>query len=155
MLKLLFTPIKVGTMELKNRIVMPAMHFLSSWEGKVLPHHLDYFGERAKGGAALIIVGGCTIDETSGAVNMLSAKDDRFIPGLAGLAEAVQAQDAKIAAQLYHAGRYPFGPGLRAKPLASFRSRRFNRSRGITPWLRLESNGPVSTPWKSSPRPAT
>jgi 2,4-dienoyl-CoA reductase (NADPH2) len=106
MLKLLFTPIKVGTMELKNRIVMPAMHFLSSWEGKVLPHHLDYFGERAKGGAALIIVGGCTIDETSGAVNMLSAKDDRFIPGLAGLAEAVQAQDAKIAAQLYHAGRY-------------------------------------------------
>jgi 2,4-dienoyl-CoA reductase (NADPH2) len=106
MLKMLFTPIKVGKMELKNRIVMPAMHFLSSWEGKVLPHHLDYFGERAKGGAALIIVGGCTIDETSGAVNMLSAKDDRFIPGLAGLAEAVQAQGAKIAAQLYHAGRY-------------------------------------------------
>ena len=106
MLKMLFTPIKVGKMELKNRIVMPAMHFLPSWEGKVLPHHLDYFVERAKGGAALIIIGGCTIDETSGAVNMLSAKDDQFIPGLAGLAQAVQAQGAKIAAQLYHAGRY-------------------------------------------------
>ena len=39
MLKLLFTPIKVGTLELKNRIVMPAMHYLSSWEGMVLPHH--------------------------------------------------------------------------------------------------------------------
>ena len=106
MLKMLFTPIKVGKMELKNRIVMPAMHFLPSWEGKVLPHHLDYFAERAKGGAALIIIGGCTIDETSGAVNMLSAKDDRFIPGLAGLAKAVQARGAKIGAQLYHAGRY-------------------------------------------------
>ena len=50
MLKLLFTPIKVGTLELKNRIVMPAMHYLSSWEGMVLPHHADYFVERAKGG---------------------------------------------------------------------------------------------------------
>ncbi len=106
MLKLLFTPIKVGKMELKNRIVMPAMHYLSSWEGLVLPHHTDYFVERAKGGAALIIIGGCTIDETSGAANMLSARDDRFIPGLEALAKAVQAQGTKIAAQLYHAGRY-------------------------------------------------
>ncbi|MCX5917963.1 MAG: NADH:flavin oxidoreductase, partial [Deltaproteobacteria bacterium] len=106
MLKLLFTPIKINRMELKNRIVMPAMHYLSSWEGMVLPHHVDYFVERAKGGAALIIIGGCTIDETSGAINMLSVKDDTFIPGLAGLARAVQAHGAKIAAQLYHAGRY-------------------------------------------------
>jgi 2,4-dienoyl-CoA reductase (NADPH2) len=106
MLKMLFTPIQVGKIELKNRIVMPAMHFLSSWEGMVLPHHVDYFAERAKGGAALIIIGGCTIDETSGAINMLSAKDDRFIAGLSGLAKAVQAHGAKIAAQLYHAGRY-------------------------------------------------
>ena len=49
MLKLLFTPIRVGKMELKNRIVMPAMHFLSSWDGFVLPHHTDYFVERARG----------------------------------------------------------------------------------------------------------
>jgi 2,4-dienoyl-CoA reductase (NADPH2) len=105
-LKLLFTPLKINRMELKNRIVMPAMHYLSSWEGMVLPHHGDYFVERAKGGAALIIIGGCTIDETSGAINMLSARDDKFIPGLAGLARAVQAHGANIAAQLYHAGRY-------------------------------------------------
>jgi 2,4-dienoyl-CoA reductase (NADPH2) len=72
----------------------------------VLPHHVDYFAERAKGGAALIIIGGCTIDETSGAFNMLSAKDDKFIPGLSGLAKAIQAHGTKIAAQLYHAGRY-------------------------------------------------
>ena len=106
MLKLLFTPIRVGGMELKNRIVMPAMHFLSSWEGSVLPHHTDYFVERARGGAALIIIGGCTVDETSGAVNMLSARDDKFIPGFSALARAVQAEGAKIGAQLYHSGRY-------------------------------------------------
>ena len=91
MLKLLFTPIQINRMELKNRIVMPAMHYLYSWEGTVLPHHGDYFVERARGGAALIIIGGCTIDETSGAINMLSVRDDKFMPGLAKLARAVQA----------------------------------------------------------------
>jgi len=106
MLKKLFTPIPIGNMELKNRIVMPAMHFLSSWEGALLPHHTDYFVERARGGAALIIIGGCTIDDLSGPVNMISVKDDKFIPGLAALAQAVQANGAKIAAQLYQAGRY-------------------------------------------------
>ena len=106
MLKMLFTPIKVGKMELKNRIVMPAMHYLPSWEGMLLPHHTDYFVERAKGGAALIIIGGCTIDEYSGAPNMISVRDDKFIPGLAALVKAVQAHGTKIAAQLYHAGRF-------------------------------------------------
>src|SRR4030042_1541679 len=106
MLKKLFTPIRIGKMELKNRIVMPAMHFLPSWEGSLLPHHPDYFVERAKGGAALIIIGGCTIDDLSGPTNMISVKDDKFIPGLAALAQAVQANGAKIAAQLYQAGRY-------------------------------------------------
>ena len=106
MLKMLFTPIKVGKMELKNRIVMPAMHYLPSWEGMLLPHHTDYFVERAKGGAALIIIGGCTIDEYSGAPNMISVRDDKFISGLAALVKAVQAHGTKIAAQLYHAGRF-------------------------------------------------
>ncbi len=82
------------------------MHYLPSWEGVLLPHHTDYFVERAKGGVALIIIGGCTIDEYSGAPDMLSVRDDKFIPGLASLAKAIQAHGAKIAAQLYHAGRF-------------------------------------------------
>jgi len=103
---MLFTPIKVGKMELKNRIVMPAMHYLPSWDGLLLPHHTDYFVERARGGVAMIIIGGCTIDEYSGAPNMISVRDDKFIPPLSALAKAVQGHGAKIAAQLYHAGRY-------------------------------------------------
>jgi len=106
MLKMLFTPIKVGKMELKNRIVMPAMHYLPSWDGLLLPHHTDYFVERARAGVAMIIIGGCTIDEYSGAPNMISVRDDKFIPALSTLAKAVQAHGARIAAQLYHAGRY-------------------------------------------------
>ncbi|MDI6754748.1 MAG: FAD-dependent oxidoreductase [Thermodesulfobacteriota bacterium] len=106
MLKMLFTPIQINRMALKNRIVMPAMHFLPSWDGMLLPHHTDYYVERASGGVAMIIIGGCTIDEFSGAVDMISVRDDKFIPALSQLAKAVQARGAKIAAQLYHAGRY-------------------------------------------------
>jgi len=106
MLKMLFSPIKVGQMELKNRLVMPAMYYLNASEGMVPPHYIDFYVERARGGVALIVIGGCTIDEMSGAVNMLSVRDDKFIPGLAALAQAVQGQGAKIAAQLFHGGRY-------------------------------------------------
>jgi 2,4-dienoyl-CoA reductase (NADPH2) len=106
MLKMLFTPIKVGRMELKNRIVMPAMHYLPSWDGMVLPHHTDFFVERAKGGVALMIIGGCTIDQYSGPPNMLTIREEKFIPGLSELAKAVQANGAKVAAQLYHSGRF-------------------------------------------------
>jgi len=106
MFQMLFTPIKVGQMELKNRMVMPAMYFLNTVKGMVLSSHIDFFVERAKGGVGLITIGGCTIDETSGPVNMLSVRDDEFIPGLSGLAKAVHGQGAKIAAQLYHGGRY-------------------------------------------------
>jgi 2,4-dienoyl-CoA reductase (NADPH2) len=120
MLKMLFSPIKIGKMGLKNRIVMPAMHFLPAWEGAVLPHHIHYFEERAKGGAALIIIGGCTIDESSGAANMISVRDDPFIPGLSSLARAVQTHGCKIAGQLYHAGRYAHSTLIGGqKPLSS------------------------------------
>ncbi len=106
MFKILFTPIQINRLELKNRLVMSAMHFLPSWDGMLLPHHTDFYKERAQGGAAMIIIGGCTIDELSGAADMISVRDDQFIPGLSQLAKTVQAHGARIAGQLYHAGRY-------------------------------------------------
>jgi 2,4-dienoyl-CoA reductase (NADPH2) len=106
MLKLLFTPIRVGGMELKNRIVMPAMLFLPAPDGKLLPRHMDFFEERARGGVGLIIVGGCTIDEFSGDPNMISLRNDLCIPGFAALGRTIHAHGAKLVAQLFHAGRY-------------------------------------------------
>ena len=106
MFKMLFSPIKVGQMELNNRLVMPAINYFNSPEGMVPSHQIDFYVERAKGGVGLIVIGGCTIDETSGGRNMLSISHDRFIPGLNGLVRAIQAEGPKVAAQLFHAGRY-------------------------------------------------
>ena len=105
MLKLL-TPIDVGTIRLKNRIVMPAMHLLYTPEGEVTDQLVAFYAERARGGAGLIIVGGCTIDEYSGGANMIGLDHDRFMPGLKRLAKEVHSSGALIGAQLYHAGRY-------------------------------------------------
>jgi 2,4-dienoyl-CoA reductase (NADPH2) len=102
----LFSPIKINGMELKNRIVMTAMHLGYTPEGTVTDRLVDFYTARARGGVGLIIVGGCPIDAYGGMASMLGIHDDRFIPGLKTLTEAVRAEGAKIAAQLYQAGRY-------------------------------------------------
>ena len=102
----LFSPIAIQNMELKNRIVMTAMHLGYTPQGEVTDQLVNFYAERAKGGVGLAIVGGCPIDEFGGMVGMISLYDDRFIPGLKRLTDAVKNHGAKIAAQLYQAGRY-------------------------------------------------
>lgn len=101
-----FSPITVNGMELKNRIVMTAMHLGYTPEGEVTDRLVDFYGLRAKGGVGLIVVGGCPVDETGGMANMIALYDDRYIRGLSRLTFTVKAEGAKIAAQLYQAGRY-------------------------------------------------
>ena len=93
-------------MELKNRIVMTAMHLGYTPEGEATDCLIDFYTQRAKGGVGLILVGGCSIDEYGSMSSMIGIHDDRYVPGLKRLTRAVQASGAKIAAQLYQAGRY-------------------------------------------------
>lgn len=102
----LFAPIKINSMEVKNRIVMTAMHLGYTPEGFVTDQLVDFYEERAKGGVGLILVGGCPIDEYGGMSNMICINDDKYIPGLKRLAETVKAAGARVGAQLYQAGRY-------------------------------------------------
>ncbi len=104
----LFTPIQVGPLSLKNRVVMPAMHLNYASDGHVTDQLINFYAERAAGGPGLIIVGGCTVDEVSGGRSMIGLDEDQFIPGLASLAEKIHDQGALAAAQLYHAGRYVY-----------------------------------------------
>ncbi len=104
----LFEPISIGSMELKNRLVMPPMCTnYASESGAVTGRLIDYYVERAKGGVGFIIVEAATIDSSVGKIIncQLCVDDDKFIPGLSDLTEAVQARDAKIALQIHHGGR--------------------------------------------------
>ncbi len=106
MLKFLFEPIHVGPIEIKNRISMPAMHMHYTDDGYVGDQLVEFYAARARGGAGLIIVGGCSMDDVGGGDRFIGLNDDKFIPGLKRLCDAVHKENVKIFAQLYQAGKY-------------------------------------------------
>ena len=105
-MSMLFSPAQIGTLQLRNRLVMTPMHLGYSPKGEVNDQLVEFYRARARGGVGLIIVGGCGIDRIGNAYGMTQIDDDRFIPGLSRLVNAVHAEGAKIVPQLYQAGRY-------------------------------------------------
>jgi 2,4-dienoyl-CoA reductase-like NADH-dependent reductase (Old Yellow Enzyme family) len=108
MTDLLFDPITINTMKVKNRIYLPAMHMGMCQDFRVTDRLVDFYAERARGGAGMICVGFATVDELSGNSQNIGAHRDEFIPGLTRLARAIQDNGARAAVQLNHAGRYNF-----------------------------------------------
>lgn len=93
-------------METKNRIVMSPMVTLSHGpEGEILDNTVNYYAERAEGGVGLIICQSGTIMRESRAPDRASVYDDRFIPGLKGIVDAVHGFTCKVAFQINHHGR--------------------------------------------------
>lgn len=103
----LFTPIKIGNLELKNRFMLaPMENGLADLGGEVNQRIIDFFVQRAKNEVAIIISGSVGISpEGRGLPTQLSIYDDKFIPGLKRMTDAVHEAGAKIGAQIYHAGR--------------------------------------------------
>ncbi len=102
----LFEPIKIGRLELKNRIAMPAMHLCYTPDGMVNERLTRYYETRAAGGAGMVTLGGCTIDRLGSGPMMVGLHDDIFIDGLNKFTTRIRASGAAVAAQLYQAGRY-------------------------------------------------
>lgn len=102
----LFQPITINGMPVKNRIFMPAMHMNMAGNYAVTDRLVDFYAERARGGAGLITVGYATVDERSGNPGNIGAHQDVYIPGLTRLATAIRENGARASVQLNHAGRY-------------------------------------------------
>ncbi|MBA7573591.1 NADH oxidase [subsurface metagenome] len=103
----LFSPIKFGSLELKNRFVVPPMATnLANEDGVVSQALIDYWIARAKGGWGLLIVEFTAIDPLGkvGPGHPCLWSDD-FIDGLNKLTDAVHNYGAMIAIQLSHTGR--------------------------------------------------
>jgi 2,4-dienoyl-CoA reductase-like NADH-dependent reductase (Old Yellow Enzyme family)/thioredoxin reductase len=99
-------PGKIGTMELKNRLVMPAMCTNYTYQGHFTDAAVHYYGLRAKGGVGLIIIEAAAIDWPQGrSVVNCAISDDSFIPSMKKLVDNVHANGAKIALQIMHSGR--------------------------------------------------
>ena len=104
----LLEPIKVGTVLLKNRIVMAPMETMhNNADGSVSQDMIDYYVERARGGVGLIIVQNSAVDTIASrsAYAQLCINSDHLMPGLAKLAEACKLEGTAIIIQLGHGGR--------------------------------------------------
>ena len=103
----LFEPGKIGSLELKNRIVMPAMGCsLAESTGEAGARMIKYYADRARGGAGLIITEITRVDDETGVgtPNQLSVTNTHVISQLHRLVEAVHAYDTKLFVQLHHPG---------------------------------------------------
>ncbi|MFC1822410.1 FAD-dependent oxidoreductase [Thermodesulfobacteriota bacterium] len=104
--KHLFSPVKIGKMELKNRIIMaPMLARLAKNDGTVTEKMIDYFEARAAGGAAMITVDASRVNERSRFYpNTLGLFDDSQIPGWKKLCDRLHAHGAKVSTQMVHPG---------------------------------------------------
>lgn len=104
-----FTPVKVGTHLLKNRIVMGSMH-TGLEEREDGPERLAaFYGARAEQGCALIVTGGYSVND-AGKLNTHAASFDtkEFAETQKPIPKAVQAHGGRILLQLLHSGRYGY-----------------------------------------------
>lgn len=106
----LFEPIKIGTMEVKNRLVMaPMVTNYAESDGSVNERFKAYHTARAKGGVGLIIVEATFVHPRGkGFSNELGIDKDTLIGKLTELTDTVHEHGAKIAVQLYHSGRQSY-----------------------------------------------
>jgi dimethylglycine catabolism A len=104
----LFTPIRVGSLTLKNRIFSTGHAEAMAEEGKPGPRLRAYHEGKARGGCALTIIGGSTSVHPSSpasAWNMPANHDDSIIPAYRAMAEAIHRHACLVFSQLTHMGR--------------------------------------------------
>src|SRR6187402_569085 len=93
---LLFSPIAIRGVELKNRIVVPPMHQYSAIKGFPTDWHLMNAGKFAAGGAGLVIVESTKVERRGcGTVGDLGIWDDKFVEPLSRLVKFIHQQNAK------------------------------------------------------------
>ena len=103
----LMEPIQVGSYTFKNRIVMAPMETrLCTPIGDTTPQMCDYYAERAKGGAAAIIVENTFVDSIASRSSISSSglNSDHLIAGKYYLAQAIKENGAVAILQLSHGG---------------------------------------------------
>lgn len=102
----LLQPAHIGTMWLRNRLIMPAMEtWAAAPDGSVTDTIVNHYARRANGGVGLVITE--MTNPTPGCVTFpgeLDLSEDRFMPGFSRIADAIHAGGAKACVQLCHGG---------------------------------------------------
>lgn len=101
----LFSPIKIRGMEIRNRIEFPAMGTKMVKDEKVVTDQLiNYHAARSLGGNGLNFTEVCSVYDKAAPKNFLALSDDKYIPGMKKLADAIHEGGAKAGVQLWLGG---------------------------------------------------
>lgn len=103
--RFLFTPLKIGSITVQNRIVFSA--HLTNYAEDFMPsdRHGYYYRERARGGAGLIITEEHSVHPTDHPYEkLIHAFNSNVIPGYRRMTEMVHAEGVPILAQINHNG---------------------------------------------------
>jgi|GEM_PF-5474917 len=122
-------PGKLGSLTLKNRVVMTAASCSLSGEGgRMTEDMIAYYERRAKGGVGLIITEMVCVEEETGQLfpKELSAATEASIPEFRALSERIHPYGTKLFAQLFHPGSNG-DPKLNVGGLLPFRREKAKR----------------------------
>jgi 2,4-dienoyl-CoA reductase-like NADH-dependent reductase (Old Yellow Enzyme family)/thioredoxin reductase len=113
-----FSPLQIGTVQVKNRIETAPMLSCLDQEGAVTKDVIAYYQAFARGGAGLVVVGDSAIDYANGRfhVGEIDLSSDKQIGGLNVLVEAIKRYGAKASIEVNHAGNLANPPkGVQVK----------------------------------------
>lgn len=118
---MLFSPMKIGKLEIKNRVVMAPMCMgFGQFDGRVTEAMHNHYVERAKGGVGLIITEISRVNDITGAASFgqLGVSHDYQIDGLRKMADDIHSYGAKIMVELHHPGRQNLGLMIGTVPIS-------------------------------------
>lgn len=156
---MLLSPMKIGTMTVKNRVVMTAAEMsVGDMDGCATEKLISYYEERAKGGVGLITTGTTRVNDLDSAsmFTQLAMSHDYHIEPMREFAERIHKHGAKLCVQLHHAGRQGYAVSNNSLPMVLPMVKAIPRTRELifkmTPILsKLEQKGlilPVTAPSK-------
>jgi 2,4-dienoyl-CoA reductase-like NADH-dependent reductase (Old Yellow Enzyme family)/thioredoxin reductase len=125
-------PGNIGTLQLKNRLIMAAMGVpLAEPEGGVTDKMIAFYRARAEGGVGLVTTSFASISPDATFPLTLAIHDDRYIPGFRKLADAIHEAGSKLCVQLMHPGLLLLFLGWIAEGVSV-------KVPSITPWLKKD-----------------
>ncbi|MEA1961800.1 MAG: NAD(P)/FAD-dependent oxidoreductase [Bacillota bacterium] len=104
----LFSPGKIGHLEVRNRIVMAPMAVnLGGLNGEITEQMIQYYEARARGGAGTVFVEAACVDTVNGnrGPGQVSIDHAKYLTGLFNLVDRIKIHGARAFIQLFHPGR--------------------------------------------------
>lgn len=116
----LFTPVKIGRLEIPNRFVRTATHdFMAEEDGSITARQISLFKELAEGEVGLIITGHAFVSfRGKASPRQIGVYSDTLIPGLKQIPKTVHRFPSRIFLQIAHAGRQTKEKLCKNRPLA-------------------------------------